>query len=184
MFCKNCGAEIADNAAFCPKCGSQTAQTSQQTNPYQGQPNQPYGYQGGYRPQAQNSGGAGKVMLIVGGIIMIIVGIASLASGVRALGLAAFGFGAPLAFEIICAILWLVTGILALVNCGKPEKGGIMMGLGVLLIVLRIIDQIWMSSLANSLTGGLYKIGAGGMIFGIIIAAVVAGGGYLNKNKA
>ena len=25
MFCKNCGAEIADNAVFCPKCGSKVS---------------------------------------------------------------------------------------------------------------------------------------------------------------
>ncbi len=33
MFCKNCGAEIADNAVFCPKCGGKVSQPSNQANP-------------------------------------------------------------------------------------------------------------------------------------------------------
>ena len=41
MFCKKCGAEIADNAAFCPKCGERVNQVPPAGNPY---PNQnPYG---------------------------------------------------------------------------------------------------------------------------------------------
>lgn len=39
MFCKKCGAEIADNAAFCPKCGERVNQVPPAGNPY---PNQNY----------------------------------------------------------------------------------------------------------------------------------------------
>ena len=44
MFCKKCGAEIADNAAFCPKCGERVNQVPPAGNPYPNQNyQQPYG---------------------------------------------------------------------------------------------------------------------------------------------
>ncbi len=39
MYCSNCGAQIADNAGFCPKCGQPTSGHAQSTQPQQ--PQQP-----------------------------------------------------------------------------------------------------------------------------------------------
>ena len=183
MFCKNCGAEIADNATFCPKCGGKVDQASTQGNPIPPQNNQPYGgYQGGgyQSPVGGANKASGKVWLIVGGILLIIVGVVGLANGAMSLGAAQFfGLGGIVTFELICAILWLVTGICALAFCGKKDKGNILFVLGIILIVLRIIDMIW----AGSLLAGLGGYNVGGAIFGIIILAVVAIGGYLNSKS-
>ncbi|WP_077532767.1 zinc-ribbon domain-containing protein [Massiliimalia massiliensis] len=41
MFCAKCGAQLPDNAAFCPKCGAaSSSQASSQQNSWQAQPNQ------------------------------------------------------------------------------------------------------------------------------------------------
>lgn len=70
MFCKNCGQEIAEGAAFCPNCGAAVAPaaeqpqqqaTYQQPNagqPYTQQPYQPYpGYGAPQVSQEPASGG-------------------------------------------------------------------------------------------------------------------------------
>jgi hypothetical protein len=180
MFCKNCGANIPDNVTFCPKCGASTGQT-QQT---QGNPGgQPYGYQGGYHPQAQRSNAPGKVLLLVVGIILTIfsfVGVVSTAGTMGMLNL--MGLGGVAAFELICvSIFCLVLGICAIVFCGKPDKGGIVMILAILAIVFRIIDWIWVGSIYGQF--GM-SVPAGGIILGIIILALIALGGSMNKKAA
>lgn len=46
MFCKMCGAQIADDAAFCPRCGAAQNEAQQYTQPQQVQPQ--------YNPQSVN----------------------------------------------------------------------------------------------------------------------------------
>ncbi|MBQ9673427.1 MAG: zinc-ribbon domain-containing protein [Ruminococcus sp.] len=66
MFCKNCGQQIADNAAFCPNCGEQTGHSANAgyQQPQQPQPNQQYNqYQQNqqynqYQQPQQNQGNA------------------------------------------------------------------------------------------------------------------------------
>ena len=188
MFCKNCGAEIADNATFCPKCGGQVNQASNQGNPYQGQPNQPYGGQpygyqgGGYQPQRTNNA-PGKILLLVVGIILTILAVVGVAQTLSSMGLLSLaGLGGIAVFELICvSVFGLVVGICAIALCGKPEKGNTVFIMAIIAIVFRIIDWIWTGSIFSQM---YMEVPAGGIIFGIIILALVAVGGYMNKKAA
>ena len=71
MFCKNCGAEIADNAVFCPKCGSKVSPQAGPAN-FAGRIRSPMDrlrkvvYQnpmGGYPYKPARSAAPGKVIL-------------------------------------------------------------------------------------------------------------------------
>ena len=192
MFCKNCGAEIADNAVFCPKCGGKVSQPSNQGTPvppqntqqYGGQ-NQQYGYQhgSGYNPPNNRvNGNAGKVMLIVAGILVLIGGIITLVSDLQSLGylgyFAGTGFAGAIVFEIIFSIVMLNTGICALVWCGRKDKADLVFKLGITVVVMRVIDWIWAAAI---FAGFINPVTAGAVILGFICPILIVVGAYLNK---
>ena len=70
MFCKNCGAQIADHVKFCPACGKPvgTRPVSEQSSPHTEQTNQNRQYQ--RSPQYAMSKGAFKKKLNVGNFVV------------------------------------------------------------------------------------------------------------------
>ena len=187
MFCRNCGAEIADNAAFCPKCGTKVCPDNASGNNFSSpnhQPSQgaPYGYQpGGYYQPVKKAGSApGKIMLIIAGILVLIGGLVTIGADAQVMPYAKYipGIGGALAFEMIYAIVMIAVGILAIVYCSRKDKGQLVFGLGVLVVILRVIDWI----LAAALFEGLIDaVNAAAVIFGFICPILIAVGGYLNK---
>ena len=188
MFCKNCGAEIADNATFCPKCGGQVNQQSNPQRPPYGGPQQ---YNGGYRQPVRQNTAKGKVLLIISGILCLLGGIITLVSlfgtfaqasllsaGLSWLGISVGGFWAYLVFSLVASVLLLVAGILAIANCSKREKADMVFKLGILVVVLRIIDWIWGSALVAGL---MSVVTPASVILGLICPILMIVGGYLNK---
>lgn len=191
MFCKNCGAEIADNATFCPKCGSQANQASNQGNPYQGQPNQPYGGQpygyqgGGYRPPSSNSGGGAKIMLIIGGILVIIYGILMLKDTFQAMpymGLIGGGYAFAVILQLIYSIIMIVMGIMAIVYNGRTDKANTLYMLGIVCIIFRILLWIITAAMLSGIPVSI--VGVGDVILGLIAPILIVAGGYMNKKTA
>lgn len=189
MFCKNCGAEIADNAAFCPKCGAKVSQPSSQGN-YTAPNNQQYGgapyggYQhpaGGYHPQAR-SAAPGKVLLIVVGILVLIGGLITLVVDLQAVPYMRYlgSLGGALIFEILYGIFTMVAGICALVYCGRKDKGGLVFMLGIVVVILRILDWIIASAIFNGL---IDTVTPASVILGLICPVLMVLGGYMNKKN-
>ena len=190
MFCKKCGAEIADNAAFCPKCGEKTNQASGQGNPYSMPNGQPYGgspyggYQpaGGYGAPKSASKAPGMVLLIVAGILVLIGGIIILATDLKAVPYMKYLGGAwsgALAIEIILGIFMIVAGICSLIYCGKKEKGGLVYGMGIAVVILRIVVWILAAALFSAI--GFDGLNAASVILGLICPVLIVVGGYMNK---
>lgn len=81
MYCKNCGYQIADDAVFCPNCGSQQRETQQTVSPqptYQQTPPQAQyaaPVKPGVAPDDAPSGGFGFLcfMFPVVGLILFLV---------------------------------------------------------------------------------------------------------------
>lgn len=190
MFCKNCGAEIADNAAFCPKCGSKVSPQAGTAN-FAGQNTQPYGqapqggYQnpmGGYPYQPARSAAPGKVILIIAGILVLIGGIITVVYDMQLMPYLRYmgGIGGALVFEILFGIFTAVAGVCALVFCGRKDKGGLVFMMGIVVVILRIIDWI----MASALFGGLVDVvTASSVILGFICPILIIVGGYLNKKN-
>lgn len=124
----------------------------------------------------------GKNFLLVCGIIMIVFGaISSLASIIAIFGVAVLlATGMVLTaiqgvVGIIASVCELVTGIVGVVNCKKPEKAGTCMTLGIILIALQAISFIL------GLIGGSF--GIIGLILGLILPVLYVIGANLNKNS-
>lgn len=76
MFCKNCGQQIADNAAFCPSCGQATAQQSapQGGNTQQAAVNQIFDtadHTAEYTQQDVQNGKAMSILCYIGILVLI-----------------------------------------------------------------------------------------------------------------
>lgn len=192
MFCKNCGAEVADNTLFCPKCGEKVNQAPNQGSAFSTQNNQQYGspqygYQngGGYNPPVRNSSNApGKAMLIVAGILVLIGGLITLVSDLQAMEYLKYfsgtSIGGALVFEIIFAIVMIVAAICSLVYCGRKDKAGMVFTLGMVVVIMRIIDWIMASALFQ---GIISVVNASSVILGFIAPILIVVGGYMNKKN-
>ena len=131
----------------------------------------------------------GKTILKVVGIIFIIAGAiatvtylggtllggALIASGGSILGAAVVGL---FVVSLAWSILELVTGILGVMNCNKPEKAGTLYTLGIILLVLSIISGLWTianqgASLKNILS----------LILGLILPVLFVYGAKQNKES-
>ena len=141
MFCKKCGAQVNDGAAFCPGCGTKIAAAPPQNNrqpeaqqPGGPQPNygrQPYQQPYGQRPPAKSGSGVDLMGIIAlgAGALGAILGIAALVKGVRSMtggGLInslynAFTGGSG-AGNIVLAIVAVVLSIAAIIVAKKSVE--------------------------------------------------------------
>ncbi|MCR5175748.1 MAG: SH3 domain-containing protein [Anaerovibrio sp.] len=76
-FCKNCGTQLNDNVAFCPKCGQACQPTAPQrssTMPPDNKMNKaaPFKPQGQYIPMGNNSGPSNSVVYAVIGVVALL----------------------------------------------------------------------------------------------------------------
>jgi TM2 domain-containing membrane protein YozV len=103
MFCVSCGAQVADNAAFCPSCGSRTSATPAAGTP--AAPPDPYTTPAAPLPPPPATPVAGaRKSKIAAGVLGIAVG---------AFGVHRFYLG----YNTI-AIIQLVLGVLGILTCG------------------------------------------------------------------
>ena len=105
MKCQHCGAEIADNAAFCVQCGAKVAQDHPQSaqpqdyyqtasnptpnyqdpaNSYQPQggqpyPNSPYQPTNPYGQPPQKKGKTGLIIGIIVAVVLVVLGVVAIA---------------------------------------------------------------------------------------------------------
>jgi len=112
MFCSKCGANIADNSAFCPACGNPTQQAAQPQTSSQYTPPAPQVIQGQpvYAAQQPIQGLGGWLILVAIFLILSVLGsVDNLVSLDQAV---AVGFGGPM--FMISHILTLALSGLAL----------------------------------------------------------------------
>ena len=145
MYCKNCGASIDDNAAFCPNCGAANAPQQNYSQPQQpqqgyGQPqqsfNQPnYAYQNGgyYNPQQQPFPPGAQKSKLAAGLLGIFLG--SLGVHNFYLGYTGKAVAQLLISLLTCGIgvigtsIWgLVEGILILTGSINVDANGVPLG--------------------------------------------------------
>jgi TM2 domain-containing membrane protein YozV len=120
MYCRHCGKEIDDNAAFCPYCGKatndgQTAQFAQSAQP-----------QGGYAPVEHKSKiAAGLLGIFLGslGVHNFYLGYTSRGVAQLLITLCTCGVGA-----CVTGIWGLVEGIMILTGSIKTDAQGIPLG--------------------------------------------------------
>lgn len=121
------------------------------------------------------------IIMIVGGGLSILLSIFSLAAafGAFAIGLPGYGFG--IIIGILAGIMELVCGIVGVVNCDKPEKAGVCLAFGVIVIVLSLIGQIlvWVNAAAIGASVNFVSI-----ITSLILPVLFIIGAVLNKKAA
>lgn len=107
----------------------------------------------------------GKTLLKVTGIIMIVGGALGLAlnliSGIGILDM--FGYSGynmlfiALGLGVLCGLLELITGILGVANCGKPEKANLCIVFAFITLAISIACQVlsWMSAADTGMQMGV-----------------------------
>ncbi len=159
MFCKQCGAEIADGASFCTECGAQ--QTAPQAAPQPQQPQQPnYGQapQGAAQPQPiygqpvpgampenpeYKTMGGWLLFFVILDILAILAAAASLASTSYALEALEFvGLGGLGTMYVVESLLVIALSIafVVMVFTRKPHFLLIYQIQGIVSIVITIIE--------------------------------------------
>ena len=84
-----------------------------------------------------------SILSIIGGTISFIAGIIAIAG--LAILIAATGSGLLVLaaiFVLIAAVAELIAGIIGVVNCNKPEKAGVCMAFGIVVIIIALIGNI------------------------------------------
>ena len=139
MFCKNCGTQMQDGAAFCPNCGTKIEAPAGQTagqptggvypNGAQGQPggypNAPY--QGDPRMRQQSSLDVMGICALSAGALGAILGLVALIKGVQSMTMAgllsnlysSFTGGAAASGNIVLAIVAAALGVAGIVLAKK-----------------------------------------------------------------
>lgn len=140
MFCKNCGAQLSEGAAFCPNCGTavvkevaepvyqQPAEPQQPVYHQPAEPQQPVYQQPVYQPVVNGAprSNPGKGM----GIAALIMGIVSCCF-----------FWIPY-FNIICLMMSIAGLILSIIGLKKSKSAGASAGVSVAGLVLSIIGLV------------------------------------------
>ena len=158
MFCKNCGAQLSEGAAFCPNCGTAVVkevaepvyqQPAEPQQPVYRQPaepqqpvyQQPVYQQPGYQPVVNGAprSNPGKVM----GIGALIMGIVSCCF-----------FWIPY-FNIICLMMSIAGMILSIIGLKKSKSAGASVGVSVAGLVLSIVGLV-LSSISCLVLLGLF----------------------------
>ena len=158
MFCKNCGAQLSEGAAFCPNCGTAVVKEvaepvyqqpaepqqpvySQPAEPQQPVYQQPVYQQPVYQPVVNGAprSNPGKGM----GIAALIMGIVSCCF-----------FWIPY-FNIICLMMSIAGLILSIIGLKKSKSAGASVGVSVAGLVLSIIGLV-LSSISCLVLLGLF----------------------------
>lgn len=119
------------------------------------------------------------ILMIIGGGISIIMSIIAVL-GVAALVYISDGEAssamlyASVALMVVSAVAQLVTGIIGVVNCKKPEKAGVCMAWGIIVAVLCIAGTI-----LNSAGGGSFSILS--LVLGLVLPILYIIGAVFNK---
>ena len=119
------------------------------------------------------------ILMIIGGGLSIILGIVSLLGvAVIASALEAYGlwvFAAILA--LAGAIIELVTGIVGVVNCKKPEKATACLVWGIIVAVVDILSNV-----LSVAAGGSFSVAS--LFLGLVLPVLFIIGAALNKKQA
>ena len=160
MFCRNCGAQVADGATFCPSCGASLAvrgpqdqgaapeyqqQNAQQGYPQQGYPQQGYPQQGypqrpAYQPPKSNPCG---IISLIFGIIGAFFGVIAMFYGIGIFAISRYSGGWVIGGgAFVLAIIPLVLGIVSVALAGKSRNSVGRNGLATAGTVLGVIAII------------------------------------------
>jgi TM2 domain-containing membrane protein YozV len=136
MFCVSCGAQVADNAAFCPSCGSRTNATPPAGTPAAGTPPAPDPFAAAAPapapvpvPGAVGAARKSKIAAALLGIFLGVFGIHRFYLGYTTIGIIqlALGLGGILTCGItsIASAIWgLVDGIMILTGSINRDAQG------------------------------------------------------------
>jgi hypothetical protein len=126
----------------------------------------------------------GQQSIKICGILMIIFGALGLLLNVSTLSIAnglnmPEGLASLLGFEVFMSLFTLVIGIIGVTCASKPDKAAIIIGCGIILIIIKIIDLIW----AFTLFGTIDVSVAFGVLSSVILPAFYVSGGIKLKNS-
>ena len=179
-YCPNCGSAV-EAGRICSCQQPQYDQPQYQQPQYQ-QPQYPQPY--GTPPSFASAKRPGKTMIMVAGIIMTVFGGVSVLINASAYAAASILFGglsALLLFELAVSALMLAFGICGIVMAPKRERASAIMGFGVTIIALRLIDLIW----AISILGDLVEYSTiVGVFAGCALPILYIVGGNLRKKAS
>lgn len=120
------------------------------------------------------------ILMIIGGGISIIMSIAAVIGVAAILTLGGVGAGI-LVFACILALagsaIELVTGIVGVVNCKKPEKATVCLVWGIVVAVLNVVSSILSASAGNGFS-------VSSLILGLVLPVLFIIGAALNKQQA
>lgn len=120
------------------------------------------------------------ILMIIGGGISIIMSIAAVIGVAAILSLGGVGAGI-LVFACILALagsaIELVTGIVGVVNCKKPEKATVCLVWGSVVAVLNVVSSILSASAGNGFN-------VSSLILGLVLPVLFIIGAALNKQQA
>ena len=120
------------------------------------------------------------ILMIIGGGISIIMSIAAIIGVAAILTLGGVGAGI-LVFACILALagsaIELVTGIVGVVNCKKPEKATVCLVWGIVVAVLNVVSSILSASAGNGFS-------VSSLILGLVLPVLFIIGAALNKQQA
>ncbi len=120
------------------------------------------------------------ILMIIGGGISIIMSIAAVIGVAAILSLGGVGAGI-LVFACILALagsaIELVTGIVGVVNCKKPEKATVCLVWGIVVAVLNVVSSILSASAGNGFN-------VSSLILGLVLPVLFIIGAALNKQQA
>jgi len=180
MYCPKCGVEISDGVNFCPKCGYRVAGVQ----PYYPPPVvYPYNY--GY-VQPPKPPRPGRVMIMVVGIILTVFGAFSflidlglLLNVPNAANYMPSGYTEILIYEFLMAAVSLAFGIAGIIFAPHKNKAAFVIGFGITLTVLRLVDIFWGIAVLGSYIPIATTVGS---ILGCSLPILYIVGGYMRKN--
>lgn len=128
------------------------------------------------------------ILMIIGSVIMILTGALGIVGAVEAskyyetavlVGMAEtlYILTAASVICLLAGILELITGILGVANCAKPEKAKICLIFGIIVIVISVASDILM------IAGGT-EVNVVSLITGFIVPILYIVGAYLNMKEA
>lgn len=157
MFCKNCGAQLSEGAAFCPNCG--TAVVKEVAEPVYQQPAEPQ--QPVYRQPAEPQQPVYQQPVYQQPVYQPVVNGAPRSNPGKGMGIAALIMGIVSCcffwipyFNIICLMMSIAGMILSIIGLKKSKSAGASAGISVAGLVLSIIGLV-LSSISCLVVLGL-----------------------------
>lgn len=145
MFCKNCGAQLSEGAAFCPNCG--TAVVKEVAEPVYQQPAEPQ--QPVYRQPAEPQQPVYQQPVYQQPVYQPVVNGAPRSNPGKGMGIAALIMGIVSCcffwipyFNIICLMMSIAGMILSIIGLKKSKSAGASAGVSVAGLVLSIIGLV------------------------------------------